>query len=220
MAAKDTNLSLQRFTFSDPNMHRKILPHLDLANLELKHRSFSEHWEACAECKEYHDFFVDTIVKLKTMRVEQAMCLGLGSLSSVNYYSNNGNADQPMRQLVVFESLVKLLRKYEAAFRKPGLHANHTTGRKFKIRKVFFQDPTFTQTDCVFLDQRGYQIIESPMSEEIISDETFLFVPGAEQYVTDSSLNHAHPVVLLGCGALTLQSSFFLNPRYEIKYED
>lgn len=68
---------------------------------------------------------------------------------------------------------------------------------KFTIEHVYLQDPHFSALDEEFLRSKGYEILHTPESDHHISESTFLFTPGAEQAVEESSLAAALPALYI-----------------------
>ena len=71
------------------------------------------------------------------------------------------------------------------------------TETKFTIEHVYVQEPHFSVLDEEFIKSRGYEILHTPESDEYMNETTFLFTPGAEQVVEESSLAAAFPVLYI-----------------------
>ena len=67
----------------------------------------------------------------------------------------------------------------------------------FNIQHVYFQEPRFSELDLKFLQAKGYEILPTPESDDHMTEETFLFTPGAEQRIVNSSLEAAFPGLYL-----------------------
>lgn len=83
-------------------------------------------------------------------------------------------------------------------------------GKREPIRPIYFQDPVFTDVDRAFLQSRGYQVVDSPASDSLLTSTTFVWGWG-EQMVLDSSLVSVFPPLLIGDDMLAL-NSFHQNP--------
>lgn len=92
-----------------PKTHRV---ELGGAFIAYRHRWFSKVWKKSVEYQKILRFFQDVLLNIDTLRVTSCMCLELGSLNCRRDVCNGCDyCKQPMRQLVVFESLVELLSK-------------------------------------------------------------------------------------------------------------
>ena len=86
-----------------------------------------------------------------------------------------------MAQLVAFEHWINLIKTHQET--QP---------------QVFFQDPDFNALDCEFLTSRGYTVIETPKSNDVITEKSFLFTPCACYQVAYVFLHQAFPALYLG----------------------
>lgn len=71
----------------------------------------------------------------------------------------------------------------------------------------------FTSLDYEFLQSLGYDVGETPKSDEIMSESTFLFTPGLEQNIIDACLDKAFPDLHITSGDLGTHNSFRYNPH-------
>lgn len=153
-----------------------------------------KRWESPKACQQTEDiatriFKKQAILENPTLKVSSCICLGLGSFFSYGdlesereperktSYSLN---DLHMGQLVAFEHWVGILKKF------------------FDISNVYFQDPTFNALDKAFLTSLGYQVIESPASNTVLTDESFVFAPGVAPDVVYNTLKKAYPAIWIG----------------------
>ena len=68
---------------------------------------------------------------------------------------------------------------------------------KFTIEHVYLQDPAFSVLDEEFIQSKGYEILHTPESDDYMNETTFLFTPGAEQDVEESTLAAAFPALYI-----------------------
>lgn len=59
----------------------------------------------------------------------------------------------------------------------PWYGAKQWLGTKHTIENIYLQDPAFNDLDIEFLQLRGFTVIETPASDDLISSSTFLFIP-------------------------------------------
>ena len=85
-------------------------------------------------------------------------------------------------------------------------------GLRYKLEHIYFQEPRFNALDEEFLESRGYEIMHTPESDDRMSETTFLFTPGAQGNVIESSLLSAYPVLYI-TSRLTRLNAFWLPPR-------
>ena len=59
----------------------------------------------------------------------------------------------------------------------PRQGANQCLETKHKIEDIYLQDPVFNALDIEFLRLKGFTVIGTPASDDLISLSTFLFIP-------------------------------------------
>ena len=128
----------------------------------------------------------------RQFKISSCICLGLGSLFGLaNIGHMNGNApnvithginNRNMGQLVAFEKYVSVLRQH------------------FDIPHVYFQDPRFNSLDRAFLTSLGdgFQVIDSPASNGVLTEESFLYAPNASSDAVYASLKTCFPAIYIG----------------------
>lgn len=65
------------------------------------------------------------------------------------------------------------------------------------IEKIYFQDPAFNILDEELLMSKGYEILQTPQSDDCMNETAFLFTPRVELPVEESSLAAAYPAIYL-----------------------
>lgn len=80
--------------------------------LSQKHKSFTETWEASAEYRDLITFSEQTVPMNDSLRITTCMCLCPETLSRASWTTKHDATNYAMSQLVVFETMVKLLRKF------------------------------------------------------------------------------------------------------------
>ncbi|KAK5000826.1 hypothetical protein LTR66_000372 [Elasticomyces elasticus] len=103
-------------------------------------------------------YFISISIDLTKVKVTNAVCLALGSMS-VTWYEAFGY-DNSMFQLLLFLTIVDYLER--------------ETGQK--IHRIA-QDPAFTDTDEKFLEANGITVLRRPQAEGVITPTTFLYTP-------------------------------------------
>ena len=142
------------------------------------HVTLKEAWEASPQ----HLEFSAAITKAmhKPLRITSCMCLGLGSLcGELGPLEPPNLAANPMKQLITFETSISMLRQ------------------QHNISHVYFQDPVFNAVDRAFLESRGYTILESPASNTVLNEETYLFMPYVHVNVALATLREYFPMLVL-----------------------
>lgn len=90
---------------------------------------------------------------------------------------------QSMAQLVALEFFLDILRRH-----------NH----EIPLSLIHFQDPAFNDIDRTYLSSLGYSVIDSPASDDVVTEDTFLFAPYNQWEVVFATLNHAFPALMIG----------------------
>lgn len=54
---------------------------------------------------------------------------------------------------------------------------NQLLETRHKIENIYLQDPVFNALDIELLELKGFSVIETPSSDDLISLSTFLFIP-------------------------------------------
>lgn len=134
-----------------------------------KHQRFTNEWRGLPLYQSWVDTIKQTVWQQQNLKITSCMCLGLGSFSGSNA------CNRSLAQLVVFESIFDLLKT------------------KYNIEHVYLQEPRFSELDLEFLRAKGYKVLYTPESDDHMTEETFLFTPGAEQRVVNSSREAAFP---------------------------
>jgi hypothetical protein len=128
----------------------KIVKGLSAEKLLDEFEKAREKWKDTAVAKQVED--------LKTERVKQAVCIGIGSFSR-----DWEHRHRSMWQLVLFMDLVRHL------------------GKDIEVPK-YAQDPAFTATDVDFLKLLGVSTLETGIETHIVS-ETFVYSPFVDWFI-------------------------------------
>ena len=123
-----------------------------------------------------------------TFKITNCLALGLASVSGARLDLPAGDHDTrikhlmkiSMKQLVAFYAMVELLRQHH------------------DIQDVYCQDPSFNDLDKEFLASLNYKVIDSPASNNVISEESFFFAPHLVIFAIYASLRQAFPAMYLG----------------------
>ena len=177
------------YTLPDPTIcfPLPLLPGTNLSTLGAAHTSQRLLWETSEPCRKSREMFQTVLNLTSSQPIHICMCLNLGSLSGDHSYTTWNPWSAPMARLVAFETWVHMI-------------ATHQKSEPL----VIFQDPDFNDMDVEFLTSRGHIPIESPMSNDIVSENTFLFVPWNEDdhgRAVCATLRKAFPALLLGFDA-------------------
>ena len=178
----------------DSSWQEKIPPDMSLGTMYAEREKHITKWHSSKACQQTEDiasriFRKQSILENPTLKVSSCICLGLGSFFSYGNVeieqsperkTSDGLNDLHMGQLVAFEHWVKILRKF------------------FDVPNVYFQDPTFNALDKAFLTSLGYQVIKSPASNTVLTDESFVFAPGLGPDVVYNTLKKAYPAIWIG----------------------
>ena len=146
-------------------------------------------------------------------QLDSAICLGLGSLENSEWdypagevpvsvalgiVERSRDVNRAIQFLLTFETILSVLRE------------------KYQIPTVRFQDPTFTQIDCVFLKEKGYVLVPYPISKRKeplegsydppdlqlmtnTTQETFFFIPPRlDRRVLEQYISYASPWLFWG----------------------
>ena len=149
----------------------------NLKTLTDLHITLRKAWEGSRQ----HLEFGTTITKAmnsNALQITSCLCLGLGSLSRKR--DTHESSARHMSQLIAFETSIEMLKQ------------------KHTISQVFFQDPSFNPVDRVFLESRGYTILESPASNTHVNEQTYLFMPFVPFNVALATLRKCFPTLVLG----------------------
>ncbi|MCJ1308493.1 hypothetical protein MMC25_002146 [Agyrium rufum] len=115
-------------------------------------------WDHSPDQKLIIHFLENKILRTGHVQIDKALCLGLGCFGSRDlpeYYGTEISGEHgkfwadnfSFIQLLVFETVVNVL------------------GRKSAVQEVAFQDPGFNVADQIFLERRGYTVLDVPASE-------------------------------------------------------
>lgn len=87
------------------------------------------------------------------------------------------------------------------AVKFPWQGADQLLETKHTIENIYLQDPVFNALDIEFLQLRGFTVIETPASDDLISLSTFLFIPYGEirgQIRVECSADPVYPPLYIG----------------------
>lgn len=114
-------------------------------------------------------------------KLTQCICLGLGSFATgVGNFKNTS-----LHQLAVLTVILRIL------------------GASHSIKKVYFQDPVFTQDERAFLRSLGFKVLENPAACSNMSTNTFVFAPFLGWNVIADAFKVAFPALFVGVGPAT-----------------
>ncbi|MCJ1416486.1 hypothetical protein MMC32_002824 [Xylographa parallela] len=114
-----------------------------------------------AESTSYSDIkhvFEGPLSKLDNLEISSCACLALGSFTTDDFHGRPGAS---MHQLLALEAMLQFLRP------------------KYKIDKVYFQDPCFNDLDEKVLRSRGYSVLPRPAALKYMTSSSFLYAPFA-----------------------------------------
>lgn len=157
---------------------RPIRKGADLKSVVDLHSTLKTAWEASPQ----HFKFCAAVTKAmkKSLRITSCLCLGLGSLcSELGRFETHNLSAIHMNQLIAFETSISMLRQ------------------QHEISHVYFQDPVFNPVDRAFLESRGYTMLESPASNTVLNEETYLFMPYVPFGVALATLRECFPILVL-----------------------
>lgn len=192
--------------WADP---QPILPGMTIQKLQEQHHKSTQKWENSEPWRISAAALRDVLKENANLKITSCVALGLGSFSGGLERSWGPLADAPMMQLVAFASWIKIFREHFQS-----------------SPKVYFQDPEFNGLDREFLTSLGYAVIDSPASNDILNEESFLFAPRCIFDVLWASLDHVFPALCLGvdigklyhleCPATQRLLDGFLNQRESV----
>lgn len=89
----------------------------------------------------------------------------------------------------------------DIAVKIPWQGANQWLETKHTVENIYLQDPVFNALDIKFLQRRGFSIIETPASDDLISLSTFLFISYGEMWSemrVEVSADPVYPPLYIG----------------------
>lgn len=151
-------------------------------SIAVQYASIIAEWEASSQRKALLNVIQTKLLTLKTMHIESALCLGLGSLEHAKLFPRlkwpTPQADTQVNDTDIPESWEGDTSDKEPdiescpsdsikkTFRNQSLYqlvVFETTleclREKLKIVDVYFQDPKFSKSDVTFLEQRGHKVL-------------------------------------------------------------
>ena len=133
----------------------------------------------------YHTFH-DKLSLLPDIEITNCVCLGLGSLTGVEGQRLSAldveRREDSLHQLVVLTMILD----------------TDLLGAKHAIRNAWFQEPSFSQTDEIFLKGLGFTALQFPTAMEKITSNTFLFAPRVSYYLILEVFTACHPALYIG----------------------
>ena len=158
---------------------------LTQAELKELYVSVSDTFKDSNQYLEVKYFFEESILPLQKLNINQAICYGLGRLSSPDETEVNYNKNKNfMSQFFAFTWWIDLLRK------------------KFEFTNgIWFQDPDFTEEDMVFIESHGYKCIHPENEDNAdskVTPETFVFAPvDGWKDIIHSCIRRNHPALTI-----------------------
>ena len=155
-------------------------PTIDIGvqDLAKNHRTLRNVWKHSSYYERSRRAFTEAVQESPS-KVTKCVCLGLGSLSRMHPVDRT----QSMAQLVALEFFLDILRRHD---------------HEIPLSLIYFQDPAFNDIDRTYLSSLGYNVINSPASEDVVTEDTFLFAPFNSWDVVFATLNHAFPAFMVG----------------------
>ncbi|MCJ1234613.1 hypothetical protein MMC14_002574 [Varicellaria rhodocarpa] len=147
-----------------------------LERAQEKYKGCVRRWESSMCYKWLVNLFEQTILKVRTLRIDSCMVTGLGSFTKSEVTGN----DSSFYQLAAFETLLRILKQ------------------RFDIRRVNFQEPIFTALDEDLLVSKGFTIIQDPEAYSLMTQSTFLYAPCNEWNTIFSIIRSTHPALYIG----------------------
>lgn len=163
--------------------------------LGLRHQAHDKAWKSSSSYSRSRST-IHKLLQHPSLRITNAIFLGLGSLSS---QPTSAACERSMAKLVAFESIIRLLREE---------HPLHPW-------RIYLQDPCFNDLDRAFLASLGYGVLESPASNEYLTEQTFLFAPGNCWDVVFASLKKTFPALLITNPLEGARPYFYWRPQVE-----
>ncbi|KAG7001315.1 hypothetical protein G7Y79_00032g066680 [Physcia stellaris] len=197
-AARPQNFSsLQHFSRS---WQQSAIQGLTSTTLSLRHQALDKAWKSSSSYSRSRST-IQKLLQHQSLRITNAIFLGLGSLSS---QPTPAACERSMAKLVAFESIIRLLRE------KHPLHP----------WRIYLQDPCFNDLDREFLASLGYGVLESPASNDYLTEQTFLFAPGNCWDVVFASLKKKFPALLITNPLEGAKPYFYWRPQVEFIKEE
>ena len=170
--------------WSDP---QPILPGMTIQKLQEQYHESMQKWENSEPGRISAAVLRGVLNENVNLKITSCVALGLGSFSGGPERFWGFLGDAPMSQLVAFTSWINIFREHFQS-----------------SPKVYLQDPEYNQLDVEFLTSLGYAVIVSPASNDVLTEESFLFAPRCIFDVLWSSLDHVFPALCLGVDIATL----------------
>ena len=153
-------------------------PTLHGPELQAKLDLFTNTWRTSPAFGRTREFFEHSILPLKGLNIDRCVCFALGSFTtSLSVRLQHRDCSRSLSQLVALESWLELLRT------------------RFAIKRIVFQDPAFVDTDRDFLCARGYEVVEEPKAQALVSDSSLVFTPCAPVEISRWVLREKRPPV-------------------------
>ena len=166
----------------DRNEH-SLTTVLDPLTIAAKHTEYGRRWRESEAYKQSAGFIQSTLLPLENLYIDCCICLGLGSFTMDEPLLHHGpDPRRALSQLVAFESWIELLKA------------------RFLIHRIIFQDPRFLHSDRQFLENQGYEVLEEPACEALVSSSTFLYASYTPIHVVPGFLGRAYPAVVICAG--------------------
>ena len=164
--------------WADP---QPIVPGMTIQKLQEQLHESTQKWENSEPGRISAAVVRDILQKNANLKITSCVALGLGSFSGDLERPWGSLADAPMSQLVAFASLIKIFQEHFQS-----------------SPKVYFQDPEYNDLDREFLTSLGYTVIDTPASNDVLTEESFLFAPRCIFDVLWATLDHVFPALCLG----------------------
>ena len=193
--------NLQKFPPAWPS---PPIPHMTLETLLERHKAHHLATVPAVETSPSYIQFLSSfmgIIQQPSLRISNSIFLGLGSLSG---QQSSLDCESSMSRLVLFETLIELLRQKH--YLPPW--------------RIYFQDPSFNDLDRKLLLSRGYRVLDSPASNDVLTEETFLFAPFNCWDVIFASLRRCFPAMLMGMPLEKATHYFYWRPILEKLQKD
>lgn len=155
-------------------------PTIDIGvqDLAKSHRTLRNIWKHSSYYERSRRAFTEAVQESPS-KIIKCVCLGLGSLTRMRPLGRKSS----MAQLVALEFFLDILRRHD---------------HEIPLSLIYFQDPAFNDIDRTYLSSLGYSVIDSPASDDVVTEDTFLFAPFNPWDVVFATLNHAFPALMIG----------------------
>ena len=171
---------------SQTALHEPSYHSLSLSEIEENYQALHNKLSSSDVSYNMYYIFHDKLNLLPDIEITNCVCLGLGTLTGVEGQRLSALdvacREASLHQLVVLKMILD----------------TDLLGAKHAIRNAWFQEPSFSQTDKIFLKGLGFIALQFPTAREKITSDTFLFAPRVSYYVIMEVFTACHPALYIG----------------------